>query len=246
MKLATIAKNILPTPVYERLLRARMERAASRIFPRIDNSLDRAGYIAYKYGLEQAAYFAKKGEWDNKVLVAGKNLPLPESDCLSPWHVPALAEIHALPKSKRILDICCGIPTFLEALHIAGFTELFGTEDNSFMPGVVEAAQEYCDISGMKARVFNVRTGYTGDYRNILKTEQPFDVVTNFGVATYLYFPMIYDLLNAGGIFVAESYFERVPPEFESKFELVRAYPEYGFRLRNFAGSGAVSVFRKK
>ena len=191
MKMASIAKSILPRSLYEYLLRARMKRTADLMFPSIQTRLDRVGYIAYKYGLEQASYFAKQGEWDNRLLLEGKNLPIPTPEHLSPWHAPALAEIALLPKSTRIIDLCCGIPTFLEALHLSGFTELFGTEDNSFMPNVVEAAKEYVNICNMNAGIFNVRTGYAGDYRNILKSEKPFDVVTNFGVATYLYFPYI-------------------------------------------------------
>lgn len=248
LKLAEILKALLPQPVYERLLRARMRRTADRMFPQISTRLDRVGYIAYKYGLEQASYYAKQGEWDNQMLLEGRSLSIPTPESLFPWHGPALAEMELLPKGKsaRVLDICCGIPTFLEALNLSGFTELFGTEDNSFMPNVVEAAREYVSISNINAKIYDVRTGYAGDYRNILKTEKPFDVITNFGVATYIYFPLIYDLLAERGLFIAETYFENVPAEFSSKFELVRSYPEYGFRLRKFAGSGAVSVFRKK
>ena len=239
-------KSILPPVVYNALLRFRLERSARRMFPDEGSLQDRVGYVAYKYCLEQAAYFAKQGEWDNRVLAAGQDLALPVPDWLFPWHAPALKEIEGLSRDVRILDICCGIPTFLEALYKLGFTKLHGTDDNSFMPLVVDAAREYCQISGVPARIFDVRTSYAGDYREILKTEAPFDVITNFGVATVLYFPIVSELMAEGGLFISETYFEEVPAEFRDKFEMVRVYSEYGFRLKKFSGTGSVAVFRKK
>lgn len=238
-------KSWLPPKIYLTLLRNRLERSAKKKFPNNGSVENRVGYVSHKYCLEQAGYFTKQGEWDNRALTAGRNLKLTVPSWLFPWHVPALKEIEEMPKNVRILDICCGIPTFLEALHIAGYKNLFGTEDNSFMPHVVEAAMEYCEISNIPARIFDVRTSYAGDYRSILTAEQPFDVITNFGVATVLYFPIIYDLLREEGIFITETYFESVPIEFKDKFALLRSYSEYGFRLHCFSRCGSVSIFKK-
>ena len=154
-------------------------------------------HLAVKHRLVQTRYFSKREEWSNESLYAsGYNSADPVPDFLFPWHAPFLEFMKDKPRSSEILDICCGIPTLLLQLKVMGFDRLSGTDDETFQPRIVRAAEAFSRTFDLNATIHNIRTGYPLDYRLINKK---FDVISQFGAATYTYLTLIDPILKLGG-----------------------------------------------
>lgn len=147
----------------------------------------------------------------------------------------------ASPVLTKILDISCGIPTLLLQLKRLGFTNLSGADDDHFQPRIVQAAKAFSEIFNLNATFYDIRTGYPRKYRAI---DKQFDVISQFGAATYTILTLIDPILKPGGWFVSETVTTKPPKNFAEKYEIITRDFDIGRRLKEW--NGAVVVHRKR
>jgi hypothetical protein len=203
-----------------------------------------AAFIAKAYGLPPPDFGPR---WPRPGVALTRQFPRPVTlpDGLSAWHLPLLDIVSRLPFDSRILELNCGIPVLLCHLHRRGFPHLVGADDSCRRPNIVEAAHAFLAATRTEARIFDLALTRDSLATEILAGHQPFDLIASFGAADRIWFPLVWDLLNDGGLFTTESYFSDVPREFRHRFETVESFPELGFRLHAQSELAAVTVFRK-
>jgi len=209
------------------------------------SAVARAALVAQAYGLNLPDPDGGQQTWRDEDVPRRlrQGVELPEG--LSPWHLPLLNVLSRTPFETRILDLLCGIPLLFFHLHRKGFAELVGVEDSTRQWGIVEAARAFLAATQTPARILDVRLHEASAAAAIFAQQGLFDVVASFGAPERLWFPLAWELLNDGGLLVAETYFADVPREFRHRFETVETYPNLGGKLREPADPVGVTIFRK-
>jgi hypothetical protein len=228
----------------ERLLRRRLLVRRARQSYSGREAAACATFIANAYGLPPPDL---QPRWPRPGVALTRRFPRPVTlpDGLSAWHLPLLDIVSRLPFDARILELNCGIPLLLCHLHRRGFAHLVGAGDSCRQPEIVEAARAFLAATQTEARIVDLALTRDWPTTEILAGHQPFDLIASFGAADRVWFPLVWELLNDGGLFVAESYFADVPREFRHCFETVESFPDLGFRLHAQSELAAVTVFRK-
>jgi hypothetical protein len=242
--LASVWKALTRPALDRRLRRQAVVHRARRAYSGREATAACAAFIAKAFGLKPPDH---EPRWPRPGVALTRRFPRPVElpDGLSAWHLPLLDIVSRMPFDSRILELYCGIPLLLCHLHRRGFEHLTGVEDSCRSRGIVEAARAFLTITQTDARLIDVALLPDWPVKEILAGHRPFDLIASFGAADRLWFPLVWELLNDGGLFVAESYFAEVPREFRHRFETVESYPDLGFRLHAQSELAAVAVFRK-
>ncbi|NQV76904.1 MAG: hypothetical protein HQ490_00935 [Lutibacter sp.] len=202
-------------------------------------------YVSTIYNLDQKMYFIKSGEWSYENMQEWYGIENDDydklPDYLYPWHIPAIEFLSDLNKDISILDLNTGIPTFPYYLSTLGFNNLNGCDNSKFQSNILKAAKLFAKKVNLNINLIELDPGYYGDY---IKIGKKFDVITNFGVVTYFFLPLVYPILKDNGYFISETLHFEIPSQFQSKFKIVKRFDDFGKRLDKLGG-GNVTIFQK-
>jgi SAM-dependent methyltransferase len=192
--------------------------------PLLENIPQNTFAFSFKYLLSMSGYFNDINNWklDKSHLRADERMSL--------QHFAMVDFLRNSPLSSdaRFLDVCCGMGhLFLYLKFLLGYSHFVGIDDSSFQPGITDAAKDFLAYYRTQAQIVDVNNVAFPPHYFTPAFSNRFDVFSHFVVDTYYFFPIAYEVLKVGGLYIAE--LEDIQPGvYSDVFRVLKVYEGYG------------------